>query len=396
VVVIGGRSDAADGPPLRGGATIAPNNGNYTPAVASDGTETLVVWEKRHGQNGLADIYGRLTKTDTTETRTQVVRISLRAADEYLPDVAWNGSSFLVVWETFISGDRQEIHGRRVSKDGALLGSELAIATRKGHQNTPAVTAGPNGQFLVAWEDDRNSATTETDIYARRITSTGGILDGAGVRVSTDTTGFVEDDTDPDIAWNGQYYLVVYTEFAEAQQASGIQSSGVTPSGERDHGSFVGGGTLGSNGNFNAYEPAVAASGTLFTVVWAEEIPPGGGIDIRGVVRYDATGAAPDPISISKTSGDQTEPAIAFNGVFVATWIDRRNNLNEVWGARIASSGAIQDTSGFRITNDFSNNGSPAVTKGSSTAQTFTTAWELNPNTETTGIQAAGIGAAPK
>src|SRR6476619_6824067 len=125
LVVIGGRADAAGGGLAKiGSATITEDTGNYDPAVASDGTETLVVWEKRHGQGGLGDIYGRLTDTDASETRAATVRISLRAADEYLPDVAWNGSSFLVVWETGVSG-HQEIHGRRVSKDGALLGSEL-------------------------------------------------------------------------------------------------------------------------------------------------------------------------------------------------------------------------------------------------------------------------------
>jgi hypothetical protein len=396
VAVVGGRADAAgSGLKAVGGATIAPNTGNYTPAVASDGTETLVVWEKRNGQNGLADIYGRLTKTDATTSRTAVVRISLRAADEYLPDVAWNGSSFLVVWETLINGDRQEIHGRRVSKDGALLGSELAIATRNGHQNTPSVTAGANGQFLVAWEDDRNFAATETDIYARRVTSSGGLLDGTPIRVSTDTTQFVEDDTDPDIAWNGQFYLVVYTDFAEPQQVSSIEGRGVTPSGEIDHGGHIDAGTLAGDHNYGAFEPAVAASGKFFMIVWAEEFPTASRIDIRGV-RWDALSGAPEPITISNAGGDQTLPTIAFNGNFVATWVDRRNGKDEIWGAGISSGGAVQDPNGFLVTNDFASNGSPALTKGSSKTETFTLAWEINSNTDTTGVQALGLAPAPK
>jgi hypothetical protein len=80
----------------------------------------------------------------------------------------------------------------------------------------------------------------------------------------------------------------------------------------------------------------------------------------------------------------------------VAAWVDRRNGKNEIWGARIGSDGTVQDPNGFLVTNDFSNNGSPALTKGSSKADTFTLAWEVNPNTETTGIQALGLGPAPK
>jgi hypothetical protein len=120
-----------------------------------------------------------------------------------------------------------------------------------------------------------------------------------------------------------------------------------------------------------------------------------GGIDIRGV-RWDALSSAPDPISISKASGDQTFPTIAFNGQFAVTWVDRRNGKDELWGTGITSGGVVQDPNGFLVTNDFTSNGSPALTKGSSKAGTFTLGWEVNPDTETTGIQALGLAPAPK
>jgi hypothetical protein len=130
-------------------------------------------------------------------------------------------------------------------------------------------------------------------------------------------------------------------------------------------------------------------------IVWAEEFPTASRIDIRGV-RWDALSGAPEPITISNAGGDQTLPTIAFNGNFVATWVDRRNGKDEIWGAGISSGGAVQDPNGFLVTNDFAGNGSPALTKGSGKTETFTLAWEVNSNTETTGVQALGLAPAPK
>ncbi|MBV9951929.1 MAG: hypothetical protein JO291_08255 [Acidimicrobiia bacterium] len=396
----GGRAEAAGGLGRTGTATIADEVGNYTPAVASDGAETLVVWEKRHGQNGVGDIYGRLTATDASESHIDTVRISLRAADEYLPDVAWNGSSFLVVWETGLASGHQEIHGRRVSKDGALLGSELAIAkaTSTADRREPAVAAGPNGQFLVAWEDTRNEDTTGDDIYARRITSTGGLLDGTNLRVSFDSNAapvLVQQEGVPDVAWNGHLYMVVYEAFNEVQQAGSILAAAFTSAGERVYENNPGPGGLGGTDNFTAHEPSITSGGGKFLLVYSYEDPAGGGRNIYAS-RFDENDSQPQPFFVSKASGDQTFPTVAFNGRFVAAWVDRRNGKAEIWGSRIGSDGTVQDPGGFLITNDFTQNGSPDLTKGSSKSETFTLAWEVNPDTETTGIQALGLAPSPK
>jgi hypothetical protein len=104
----------------------------------------------------------------------------------------------------------------------------------------------------------------------------------------------------------------------------------------------------------------------------------------------------PDPFRVSSALGDQRAPTIAFNGQFLVVWVDRRAGKSELWGARIDTNGAVLDQSGFLVTNDFTSNANPSLTKGSSATQTYTLGWEVNPGTDSAGIQAIGLGPAPK
>ena len=115
LVVAGSRAEAAAGDPqLVGGQVIAGTVTNQ-PAIASDGANALVVWKNPAGQNGRGDVFGRFTKADTSEAQPEF-RISLTGQEEATPDIAFNGSSFLVVWEAVDGGGNRVIRGRRISK----------------------------------------------------------------------------------------------------------------------------------------------------------------------------------------------------------------------------------------------------------------------------------------
>ena len=62
-----------------------------------------------------------------------------------------------------------------------------ALATQK---NPIVLTSYPDGGYFVIWEDDRNAATTKTDIYAQKYDKAGNRLWAAdGVPVSTGPNG---------------------------------------------------------------------------------------------------------------------------------------------------------------------------------------------------------------
>jgi hypothetical protein len=400
LVAVGGRADAAAGDPdFVGGDLVAPYTGNSGPQASSNGTDTLVVWTRISGQGGAADIYGRLMKWDTTSLRPTSFRISLRADAEYQPDVAWNGSSWLVVWQS-TSGDDHVVRGRRVSADGALLGNELAISTRSvAFQEAPAVTAGPNGQFFVVWSDDRNEDTL-LDIYGRRIGSTGGLMDGAGTRLSTDSVATVSDDADPDVGWNGEHYLVAWTANLEFGQVQYPQVDGVAYRPGFVTTPFIGhiGGT-GDNGiqGYPATSPSIAVNGKSFLVVYDYTSPVSAGLDIRAT-RLSGTGAqwSTSELPVSQASGDQRRPEVAFNGYYLAAWQDRRNGANHLWAARIGATGGVTDPGGFRISDLYPTTRLPALTKATSASGTFTLAFEETPDGQGAGIYASGFRPAPK
>lgn len=150
---------------------------DYAPAVAaSASSEYLVVWSDGRNVAGRHfDIWGRRVGTTGTFVGPdfRVVGPSAIGAD-YDPAVTWNAndSQYLVVWEdhrTFTSNP--DIWSRRVGLSG-FPGGDMKISGpgSVGGEYAPAVAwNAANDQYLIVWEDYRNSSTRQTDIYGRRM-----------------------------------------------------------------------------------------------------------------------------------------------------------------------------------------------------------------------------------
>jgi hypothetical protein len=101
-------------------------------------------------------------------------------AGEYL--VTWEGESLGV-------DGQSEISGQRISSAGAEVGSDFPISTadttRPGASGTmPAVVYNPGAdEYLIAWSEN-SLQSTEAEIFARRLSGTGGQL-GPAFRISS-------------------------------------------------------------------------------------------------------------------------------------------------------------------------------------------------------------------
>ena len=85
----------------------------------------------------------------------QGVLISGGAGNQSSPRVAFDGTTFVVVWEDYRSGQRYDIYGARVALDGKVLdpaGIKLAGSDKAGrHRVAPALARSKGGGVLVEW-----------------------------------------------------------------------------------------------------------------------------------------------------------------------------------------------------------------------------------------------------
>ena len=145
------------------------------PAVGSDGTNSLVVWEDNRSGSGWYDIYGtRVTPAGTLLDSAGIV-ISPAIYDQLAPDVSFDGANYLVVWEDVRNAITWDIYGARVTPERVVLDpSGIAISRAEGDQGSPAVGF-DDANFLVAWEDFGNGI--DWDIYGARVTPAGVVCD---------------------------------------------------------------------------------------------------------------------------------------------------------------------------------------------------------------------------
>jgi hypothetical protein len=145
------------------------------PSVAWNGTEFLVVWQHTYA-GGLADVFAQRTGI-TTKNGFMIFVSDVDFRDDR-PAVASNGSDWLVVWSKRGTGT-YDLRGERISSSGNQLG-EFGISSAAGDQDTPSVAF--DGSYLVAWQDRRNSSVP--DVYAGRVTSAGAVSDGSGFPIA--------------------------------------------------------------------------------------------------------------------------------------------------------------------------------------------------------------------
>jgi hypothetical protein len=100
------------------------------------------------------------------------------------PALAFDGTNFLVTWADHRAGSwNWDVYGTRVSQDGVVLDpSGIAISTAPHQQRVPDV-AFDGSNYLVVWDDAR--AAPGVDVYGARVSSAGSVLDPSGIAITT-------------------------------------------------------------------------------------------------------------------------------------------------------------------------------------------------------------------
>lgn len=196
------------------------------PAVASDGTDFLAVWEREPTTIGATRVAGARISANGVVLDASDLVISDRVA--WKPAVAWTGSKYLVVWEDSrnIASSNLDIYGAHVTTAGAVDSAATPISSAPERQSWPQISSG-GGSTLVTWHTDPSSASRE--VHAVRLGAADQLIDQAPLVVATA----------PPVpqhwartAWTGSNHLVVWID-SNLSGRGDIRGARVDPSGAR-------------------------------------------------------------------------------------------------------------------------------------------------------------------
>lgn len=337
-----------------------------SPAIAFDGANCLVTWQDMR-QGGYRDIYGARVTPSGTVLDTSGIVISAAAYSQYYPAVAFDGTNYLVAWQDYRTTD-YGIYAGRVTPAGVVLDpSGVPIATSAIYSRYPSVTFG-QGYYLVTWErmDDIDS----TGIWGTRVLTSGVPLD-TGFCIGPAAAGVAP------VIFDGSRYFVSW-------EKDGIRANWVDSSGHVQNQS---GAAIFGAAN-DQRQPNAAFNGTHYLVVWKDE-RPGDTADIRGI-RVSQSGTRLDalPFTVSGAGKAQFSPVAASNGTdFLVAWSDRRGDTSRVYAARVSQNGQVLDTAGIRVCNAAGEQTLPAVAYNGTD---YLVAWQ-DERSITAGIYAARV-----
>jgi hypothetical protein len=220
----------------------------FRPMVAFGGGRYLVAWWQDDGTN--ASIWGRLLNPDGTPLGASSFAISSGQGVDAA--VAWNGQNFVVGWGGF--GSAPGVRVAFVGADGTVVaGSERQVSPTE-NAFEQRIAAGVT-TTVVAWEEEPPNDFSHVTIGATRLSQDGTVLDPSGIRLDPSDTF----QTQAAVASDGHHFLVAWQQSGEV---SSIQGALIDESGATTPAFPI------SRSPSSVWRPAVASDGSQFLVAW--------------------------------------------------------------------------------------------------------------------------------
>jgi hypothetical protein len=164
-----------------------------SPTLARLGSRWLLMWEEHPTHDDpTAKVVGVFVAADGSASSTFAMT-TFDPGAEFEPSLGTGRDTALVVWQDARGGNAgSEIYAQRLLPDGTRLdGNGLRLTAAVNNQRTPEV-AWNGSEFIVGYGDDRNEGTPgiqqfRGDVYASRIDARGDVLDVDGFAVSRDS-----------------------------------------------------------------------------------------------------------------------------------------------------------------------------------------------------------------
>ena len=126
-------------------------------AVAADGS-FAIVWESFGQLASSEETVARIYNADGTPRSDEIIVPTNTALKQDDPEIAaTEDGGFVVAWnhESTVDMEYFEVYAQRLDSTGVKVGSVVEVnQVKDGDQLFPAITAAPDGRFIVLWTDD--------------------------------------------------------------------------------------------------------------------------------------------------------------------------------------------------------------------------------------------------
>ena len=285
---------------LSSSIVICSNSANQSgPTVAAGNGAWLVAWDDSRTTPG--SVYGACVSGTGVVQPSNGVMISKPSAKSVSPGVGWDGSNFLVAWQDYTNYETWAAH---VSSAGVVVdNSPLQIQTST-NAYQPAVVSEPTlGQCLVAW-GVASSFGGYSQILGQVVRPSGLY----GTQPVIDLSAMEQDYSSA--CFDGEHVVSVWQDDT-INGAPIIYVARMGTDGTSLDSAGVALVQADLNADFQA-TPAIAWNGQNFLVVWSEY--SGAYMNIWGELLNQDLSVIEPPFAISTASGDQSNPAVASNG----------------------------------------------------------------------------------
>lgn len=382
--IYGARIDAFGKVLDPGGLAICAAAGDQlAPAVTAAGGDSFVVWQDGRDSKAGPTIYGARVSSGGVVAEQSGFPISPGVGIQASPAAAFNGQTILVVWSALSDGGDFGIQGARVSPAGTVLdGNSLPISVGPGEKFFPR-TAANGANFLVVWEDHREEGVGFVDIYGEVVPGAGPLRQKDGVPICAG----VSDCFTPTVAAGLTDYLVLWQDSRDlANSGEDIFGARVSLNGKLVDTTAIA--ISAAPGDQSA--PALAFNGVTYAGVWSDPRNLANtDYDIYGtLISPSAVVGLPDGFVISSGATDEQHPAVAFDGDnYLVVWEDNREAANDgadILGVRVGATGGVLDLAAIPITTAPGDQTLPAVSAGS---HEFLVVWQDARTVSTTGVR---------
>lgn len=239
-----------------------PEYAAWRPRVAFGDTNFLVVWQQTKTNAPPADtIYGTRVTSRGEVLDRPAIRIGAIGYAEDAPDVSFDGTQFVVTWQSSANYS-YNIAAARVSTSGVLLDSPpLKITTGYGYSNDPRISSRA-GTSLIVWSR-QNTTADFARIYGARLDSNGHVLDVSPLPISTGANTHWT----PAVAAGPTNFMVTWTDLRNG--ASRLFGARVTAGGTvQDPSGFpIVTGNVSTN---SQYLPEILRDGDRYLTLWLD------------------------------------------------------------------------------------------------------------------------------